>query len=369
MKRSFALLAGVVLYLLLISSSVNAQGAFNGDMYRDENGRLNIYSATEGRYLPVNDIRDEVAKISKRASRNKAAEKAFLDSKKRLVMSDPNLTGSEKRQALERIKKIIERTYAEAPDPRPICDTLDCEPFEPIDPIDTAPTPGGVGYGVFYNSDFKIGFNWGSGVEFSAICPSRVGGNNASWLYLTATNRTAKGVEAFPLYYAQKDVEFKVFDWAREATNPWQVTLPYNTLQYYFRQFQHWNGNTYQVVNVRNWTFQISETVWRNEVYLQSPNSYDLIYSYDYTSSDAEQKGSWIGSWGPIVETFQDQYSNTNTLGFLNIFYWQKWSGGCPSSCWYTKSSMDYNTYIRNDNKGFVLLFQYYNIDLVVKGQ
>ena len=61
----------------------------------------------------------------------------------------------------------------------------------------THPRPGGVGEGIFYNPDFKT--SWGLGTSFSCdyVCPTPPGGNVNTWLYITATNRSGLGVEAF----------------------------------------------------------------------------------------------------------------------------------------------------------------------------
>ncbi|MFL6235834.1 MAG: hypothetical protein ACJ76N_22075 [Thermoanaerobaculia bacterium] len=77
-------------------------------------------------------------------------------------------------------------------------------------------------------------------------------------------------------------------------------------------------GTTHQVLHVVNSTYQSGEPAWTNEVYLLNAVSEraDLIYSFDYPASAQEQRIGWIGSWGPIVETFQDRYEGTSPLGF-----------------------------------------------------
>ena len=81
---------------------------------------------------------------------------------------------------------------------------------------------------------------------------------------------------------------------------------------------------------------------------------YDLIYSYEYKCTGAEQKEGWIGSWGPIVETFQESYSNTFQLGFLNS-YMQSRDVNMNWSAW--QLLVPENTTIRDDGLGFELVF------------
>ena len=61
-----------------------------------------------------------------------------------------------------------------------------------------------------------------------------------------------------------------------------------------------------------------------------------------------------MGSWGPIVETFQNHYSNTAPLGFLNTMLsecnargqWSDWDMLTESQ-----------STIQNDSRGFSPLF------------
>jgi hypothetical protein len=217
----------------------------------------------------------------------------------------------------------------------------------------TQPVPGGVGYGIFYNSAFKT--SWGRGTSFSDdfICPTPPGGNVNTWLYLTATNRSGLGVEAFVAYNGQTTPHFRVFDWAR---NPqWQTDIPFTSLANYLTTISA-HGHPYQVLPVWNSTWLIGASTYRNQVllYNHARGGWDLIYQYDYTATDAQQKTGWVGSWGPIVETFQPAYTHTNPMGALgaslvsadNNGHWGAWAPLSAS-----------NSYVRTDNVGFHLVF------------
>lgn len=96
------------------------------------------------------------------------------------------------------------------------------------------PIPGGVGYGVFYTSSFQSDFTTGTSIFHNIVCPSVAGGDVDNYLYLTSTNRAAKGVEALISYYDQNYLCFKVYDWAQPESNRWQVNMTYANLSDYF---------------------------------------------------------------------------------------------------------------------------------------
>jgi hypothetical protein len=217
----------------------------------------------------------------------------------------------------------------------------------------TQPVPGGVGYGMFYNSAFKTGWGHGTSFTYDIVCPTAPGGNVNTWLYLTATNRSSMGVEAFVAYNGQTTPHFHVFDWAR---NPqWQTDIPFTSLGNYLTAMSA-HGYPYQVLPVWNSTWLISPSTYRNQVLLYNHvrKGWDLVYQFDYTATDAHQKNGWVGSWGPIVETFQPAYNNTNQMGALgtmlisadNNGYWGAWALLSAS-----------NSYVRTDNVGFHLVF------------
>src|SRR4051794_41758362 len=71
------------------------------------------------------------------------------------------------------------------------------------------PRPGGVGEGFFYTPDFKTSWGLGTSISGDFVCPALPGGNVNTWLYLTATNRSGLGVEAFVSYDSQDTPHFR----------------------------------------------------------------------------------------------------------------------------------------------------------------
>ncbi|MEV8480262.1 hypothetical protein [Streptomyces sp. NPDC051173] len=148
-----------------------------------------------------------------------------------------------------------------------------------------APTPGGVGYGVFYDTPFKTGFAQGTSLYWEVVCPTSPGGNVNTWLYLTAMNRAGKDLEAFVSYCSQDAPRFKVFDWARD--DHWQIDIPWPSLGAYLMT-RSAHGQNYQVLGVWNSTWQLAPGSWRNQALLwnQAAQRYDLIHQYDYAAAD-----------------------------------------------------------------------------------
>jgi hypothetical protein len=301
-----------------------------------------------GRDMPVDvaDLRDAFAKITSETPREKDAEQAFLASKLHLVRTDPTLRKAEREPILGQLTERLGKT------------SLDVLARK------TGPVPGGVGYGVFYDSAFKSAFAQGTSLYFEIVCPTSPGGNVNTWLYLTGMNRAGRGIEAFVSYYGQTAPHFKVFDWARPEAEHWQVDCPWSSLGSYLGTTSA-HGNSYQTLGVWNSTFQIAPNQWRNEAWLwnRAASRWDLIYRYDYAGTQAEQTGGYIGSWAPIVETFQDSYQNTNAFGALNTMLISRNSSGAWGS-WQLLSSA--NSYIRTDNKGFDRTFLDPNYAFVV---
>jgi hypothetical protein len=301
-----------------------------------------------GRDMPVEvgDARDQFAKITSEAPSDEDAEQAFLASKIHLVRTAPTLHKAERDQVLVQFRERLGAT------------SLDRVARA------TGPVPGGVGYGVFYNGSFKSAFAQGTSFYFDIVCPTSPGGNVNTWLYLTGMNRAGRGIEAFVSYYGQTTPHFKVFDWARPEAEHWQIDCPWSSLGSYLGTVTA-HGDTYQTLGVWNSTYQTSAGQWRNEAWLwnRAASRWDLIYRYDYAGTQAEQTGGFIGSWGPIVETFQDSYQNTNRFGALNTMLISRNSSGAWGS-WQLLSAAD--SYIRVDNKGFDLTFLDPNYAFVV---
>ena len=215
------------------------------------------------------------------------------------------------------------------------------------------PVPGGVGYGFFYTAGFKTAWGRGTSMAFDVVCPTPPGGNVNTWLYLTATNRSGLGVEAFVAYNGQSATSFKVFDWAR--SDHWQTDIPFSQLGKYLTT-ESAHGTAYQVLPVWNSTWMISETTWRNQALLYNHvrHGWDLIYQYDYQATDTQQKTGWVGSWGPIVETFQASYNGTKQMGALRTQLISANASGVWGN-WALLSAS--NATVRVDNVGFHLVF------------
>lgn len=293
----------------------------------------------------ASDARERLAKITKETPRDRKGEEAFLATKVHLARTHPQLDRAERALAVEELTERIGKA-----------------PLAALAKKKTPPVPGGVGYGFFYTTAFKPAFYGGTSMYFEIVCPRPPGGNVNTWLYLTGMNRASRGIEAFVSYYAQQEPHFKVFDWAR--TDHWQIDCPFGALASYLGTDSA-HGASYPVLGVWNSTYQISASDWRNEAWLwnRSANRWDLIYRYDYAATQADETTGWIGSWGPIVETFQTSYNSTSPMGALRTMLISRGSSGSWGS-WQLLSAA--NSYVRTDNVGFYVVFLDPNYALVV---
>jgi hypothetical protein len=291
----------------------------------------------------MEDHRAGFAQISARTPVDEEFRKAFLQNKMRVAQTHPNFDVAGRDRA---VADLLNRLGQEAAE------------------LVTQPRPGGVGEGFFYNPDFKT--SWGLGTSFSCdfVCPVPPGGNIDTWLYLTATNRSGLGVEAFVSYDGQDTPHFRVFDWALAQSDPWQTDVPFTSLDNYLTTMSA-HANLYQVLPVWNGTWSIDTDTYRNQALLYNNvrQGWDLVYQYDYAATDSQQKTGWVGSWASIVETFQSPYVNTNQMGVLgtqlissdNNGVWGSWAPLYAS-----------NSYVRTDNVGFQLVFLDPNYAFVV---
>jgi hypothetical protein len=55
----------------------------------------------------IGDRRAQFERLTRQSGRDEEAERAFIESKKELVRSDPNLTEEEKRRALEELERQL----------------------------------------------------------------------------------------------------------------------------------------------------------------------------------------------------------------------------------------------------------------------
>lgn len=290
------------------------------------------------------DERKRTAEWSAAAPRNRALERAFLTAKIHALRTDPRRTPAARTGELQQLLPRVAK--------------------ELVGEVDIPP-PGGVGYGMFYEDAFRTSFQSGTAISCEYICPVPPGGNVSTFLYLTATNRASKGVEAFVAYNGQNEVAFRIFDWARPDSDHWQTNLPYAQLtNYLFQRSSH--GTNFVTLPVMNYTFEVAPSQWRNQAFLRNKvtDTWDLVYQYDYSSTIGEQTQSWVGSWGPIVETFQDAYVGTNAMGALDTML----ASMNPDGTWTPWSALSGSeSHVRVDNKGFSVVFLDANHDWAVQ--
>ena len=187
------------------------------------------------------DARKLFADITKKTPRDEASEKAFLASKARIARTKPTL-------AIPAGGGIVTQPAD--------------EPEADVHPL-AGPTAGGTGNGMFYSDSFKGDWAAGTAIYWEIICPDPPGGNVNTFLYLTATNRSGKGVEAFVSYNGQDETYFKVFDWARyPAERKPQINIPFEDLANYLRT-QNVHGQPFQVLPVQNLTYLNSAGNWQ----------------------------------------------------------------------------------------------------------
>ena len=296
------------------------------------------FPTRHGQYS-LGDARAQFARLTKQTPRDAEGELAFVASKLHMLRTQPGLSKWVRESLLKELashfsllkKKSVVKSAV----------------------IATPPVPGGVGYGMFYNDPFKTDFATGSGIYWEIICPQPPGGNITTYFYLTATNRAAKGVEAFISYNGQSSTFFKVFDWAR--SDHWQTNIAFADLGDYLQNVSA-HGNSYQVLPVLNYTVQRAPNDWYNQVWLyaHAANRWDLIYEYSYPATLAEQQTGFVGSWGPIVETFQPSYTGTSPMGAATTQLVSCNPSGVWGD-WHLLNGSD--SWIRDDHKGFNLLF------------
>lgn len=293
------------------------------------------------------DERERFSRITREYpdEKHELSERAFLASKVHLARTHPTLDPAEREDVLSELAERLGRAA-----------------LEPVQP--PVPASTGVGYGVFYHTPFRTAFTQGTSLSWDVVCPNPPGGNVNTWLYVTAMNRADKGIEAFVSYNAQQAPRFHVFDWARPGAH-WQTDIPWSSMGAYLRTVSA-HGKNYQVLNIVNSTVQVTPGTWRNEAMLwnNTQTRYDLVYQFDYPATLADQTaGSFTGSWGPIIETFQPYYSATKPLGALAIMVASRDNAGNWGS-WKLIPPTD--GYIRNDNVGFSVSFLDPNYAFVV---
>ena len=306
-----------------------------GDTGGKASAPLQLAVTLPNRVATFADMRDEFARISRKTPRSEEAKQAFLASKLHILKTHPRLSLKVRESLVARLTSNIEKSFPNFP--------------KKINP----PTPGGVGYGFFYEDAFKTNFTTGTGICWDVICPTPPGGNVNTYLYLTATNRSSLGVEALVAYNGQNITNFEVFDWARYPGAPWQTNIPFATLTGYLMT-ESAHGHSYKTLMLTNLTFTDSSGLWNNQVILWNEGAarWELVYNYQYSATLAQQQATFYGSWGPIVETFQPSYSGTEPMGALGT---QIIGRDSQWGSWQNLGASD--SYLRTDNVGFNLMF------------
>lgn len=256
-----------------------------------------LFDPTTGKNLPVKNFMNKAAEISARNPVSAEEKSAFQKYHNKLVM---NKVFHNKRTSL-------------TPKSALSCINSTSLPEQPI--------PGGFGAGITFTDSFKHNFTNGTRISYDIICPKTAGGNNSTWLFLTSTNRADFGVEALCDYYGQNDFCFQVYDWA--DSRGYVVTIPYEDLMSEgLIRTKTIDGKSYPFITVQSVTELVSGNTWRNIVWLSGNGFFVQVYYYEYTSSAALQQNGGNSShwWGPIVETFQDTYSGTNSMGYDNTY-------------------------------------------------
>jgi hypothetical protein len=250
------------------------------------------------------DVEAHFATTTAKMTVDSALKAAFIRSKLRVAYTHLNMDIASRDRA---VKSLIDQLGADAH-----------HAFSQMTAGETKATTGA--FGAFYTDAFKSAWGHGTSLAYDIVCPTRAGGNVDDFLYLTATNRSALGVEAFVSYYKQNDLHFQVFDWSRPKDEHWQTNKSFSQLADYLKT-ESAHGRSYQVLPVTNSTFRLQGSTYRNQVMLYNRvrGGWDIVYHHDYTATDAQQKAVWVGSWGPIVETCQSRYNHTNKMGALTI--------------------------------------------------
>ena len=219
----------------------------------------------------------------------------------------------------------------------------------PLDHSD--PPPGGVGYGTYYNPYFKTAFQFGTALAWGIVFATPPGGNVDTFLYLTGMNRASVGAEAYIAYNGQDDIRFAVWDWSKPASQQPVVNCDLSAMTEYVGTIPV-NGNQLPLIQLMNLTYQNGGESWTNEVQVLNQTTHvpTVAYQSSYPATIDQQKGSAIGSWAAIVETFQPFYQNTNPMGCFQAKIasmnapgtWGPWGLLDPSEVSF-----------RTDNKGF----------------
>lgn len=209
---------------------------------------------------------------------------------------------------------------------------------------------GYVGFGIIYEDAFRTQFATGAMLQWEVVFPDRAGGNLVDYLYLTAMNRAALGLEAHISFCGQDEPTFEVFDWARPDGQRNQVSCRVASLPDFVYE-REVGGTRYRVLGILNTTVELQPGRWRNEAHLFSASAqeYRLQYGFDYDATLPQQHGGENGWWGPVVELFTPPLRGTRPMGCADAFAKHRDANGVWSD-WVLLSAA--NSRIRDDDVG-----------------
>jgi hypothetical protein len=253
--------------------------------------------------LPTGDrvdaTRTALVHVGRMRAVSGALDSAFLRSKMHIARTHPAVSLAQRQ---ERTAMLLKRLGHISP------------------ALENNPVPGGVGFGYFYENAFRSAFSTGTAIALGYVCPALPGGNVSSVLYTTSTNRASSGVEALVAWDIGEQVSFQVYDWSHGPQDRWVINMSFAELSPYLTS-QVIAAQAQPVMWVQNSTFESSPGSWTNrvELYDRTTQGWSSIYSNTYQTTLASQLNGWVGSWGPIVETFQPSFSGTNPLGVVGV--------------------------------------------------
>jgi hypothetical protein len=319
------MITGLFRYKSIGSTQMPDQHDYPGP-FRCTNGEVFCYWPENGTYIKVIDARDAILKKAEKCPGESQKEAFYAHRIKWAELAakhDRTLSSSE----------LASRAQSGTPGEALPCVSLP-----------HSGTGGDVGYGLIYRYD-KLTFQNSTALFYYATSAPKITDPRNKWLYLTATNHSPKGVEAFLYYRGNDESRFAIVDWSIEK---WVLCLPHDALVEYVKN-KTVGGQQYQTIYIVNSTRRVAATSWTNEVLLYNEKTkyYDLIYSSKYGLSGGEEP--W--HWGPIVETFDKFPYPTSDLGFFDAQIMQDSNPIRPL--------IPADTYCRNDypGNGFELVF------------
>jgi hypothetical protein len=210
----------------------------------------------------------------------------------------------------------------------------------------------------FWPIDGKLLFERSTSIRYVIIFPEVVEQDFTSHLYLTSSNRSAKGTESHIAFAGDDSPAFFIYDWSVLGDSKQQLVrnVPISQMEKYVFPASDPSFRLRGIL-VINQTRLVENTTWINCVHLGvfengRLDHFDTVYSNTYAlASNADQQPSYLtgGFWGPEVECFQNFAQQINTVGF--------------SGCWLVQDGNAIlldgsNTVLHDDNFGLKLYFQ-----------